>query len=48
MRLLRALLGLLPAVIVGIIAFAVHPLAGILWTLWIAGVCVYGWKRGKK
>ena len=45
---IRAIFGLIPAIIVGIIIFALNPILGVLWVLWISGLSVFTWKKGKK
>jgi hypothetical protein len=42
---IRAVLGLLPSIIIGLILLAINPLLGVLWILWISGVGVFAWKK---
>ena len=44
---IRALLGLLPAIIVAVILFLLNPILGVLWVIWIVGLSVYTWKKKK-
>jgi hypothetical protein len=38
-------MGLIPAIIAGIILFALNPILGVLWVVWVVGVGVYAWKK---
>lgn len=42
---MKAVLGLLPAIIIGIILLALNPILGVLWILWMVGLGVYAWKK---
>ena len=42
-----AVLGLLPAIIFGIILFLIHPILGVLWVSWIIGYVIYVFKFKK-
>ena len=43
-----ATLGLIPAIILGIILFLINPIIGILWVLWLVGVAIFTVKKKKK
>ena len=45
---LGATLGLIPAIILGIILFLINPIIGILWVLWLVGVAIFTVKKKKK
>lgn len=36
-----AIIGLIPAIIVAIILFAINPIFGVLWILWLVGAAIY-------
>ena len=42
---IRAILGLIPAIIFAIILFIINPIFGVLWTVWIVGVSIFAWKK---
>ena len=42
---IKAVLGLLPSIIVGIILLVLNPILGVLWIFWMVGVGVYAWKK---
>lgn len=42
-----AIIGLIPAIIVAIILFAINPIFGVLWILWLIGVAIYAIKFKK-
>ena len=37
----RAILGLIPAIIFGIILFLINPILGILWVLWMVILVIW-------
>lgn len=37
----RAILGLIPAILVGIILFFIFPILGVLWVLWMVILVIY-------
>ena len=43
-----AIFGLIPAIIVAIIFFLIHPVLGVLWLLWLIGLTVYAIKKRLK
>ena len=45
---IRAILGLIPAIIFGIILFLINPMLGVLWILWLVGVTIFTLKRNKR
>lgn len=45
---IRALLGLMPAILLGIVFFLINPIFGVLWVLWLLGVAIIILKRNKK
>ncbi len=44
---LQAILGLIPALLLGLVFFIINPLLGVLWALWLVGVTTYTLKRKK-
>ena len=42
-----AIMGLFPAIILGIILFLINPILGVLWVLWLVGVMIYTLKKKK-
>lgn len=42
-----ATLGLIPAIILGIILFLINPIIGVLWVLWLVGVAIFTLKKKK-
>ena len=38
---IKVILGLIPAIILGIILFLINPIIGILWVLWMVIVVIY-------
>ena len=42
-----ATLGLIPAIILGIILFLINPIIGVLWVLWLVGVAIFTLKKNK-
>lgn len=38
---LRAILGLIPAIIVAIILFLISPILGVLWIIWLVLVAIW-------
>ena len=38
---LRAIAGLIPAIIFGIILFLINPILGILWALWLVVLVIW-------
>ena len=43
-----AIMGIFPAIILGIIFFLVNPIIGVLWVLWLVCVTIYTLKRNKR
>lgn len=37
----RAILGLIPALLLGIILFLINPIFGVLWALWLVVLVIY-------
>ena len=37
----RAILGLIPALLLGIILFLINPILGVLWALWLVVLVIY-------
>ena len=37
----RAILGLIPALLMGIILFLINPILGVLWALWLVVLVIY-------
>ena len=37
----RAILGLIPALLFGIILFLINPILGVLWGLWLVVLVIY-------
>jgi hypothetical protein len=37
----RAILGLIPALLFGIILFLINPILGVLWVLWLVVLVIY-------
>ena len=37
----RAILGLIPALLLGIILFLINPMLGVLWALWLVVLVIY-------
>ena len=42
---LKAIWGLILPVIIGIILFAISPILGILWTIWMTLVVIYALRK---
>ena len=38
---IRAILGLIPALVFGIILFLINPILGVLWALWLVVLVIY-------
>ena len=37
----RAIFGLIPALLMGIILFLINPILGVLWALWLVVLVIY-------
>lgn len=37
----RAIFGLIPALLLGIILFLINPILGVLWALWLVVLVIY-------
>lgn len=42
------ILGLIPAIVLGIILFLINPILGVLWVLWLVGLTIFTLKRDKR
>lgn len=40
-----AILGLIPAIILGIILFLINPILGILWVIWLVILVIYVFRK---
>ena len=38
---IKALLGLIPAIILGLILFIINPILGLLWVIWMVVLVIY-------
>ena len=38
---IKALLGLIPAIILGLIFFLINPILGVLWVIWLVILVIY-------
>ena len=41
----RAILGLIPALLLGIILFLINPILGVLWALWLVVLVIYVFRK---
>lgn len=48
LKLIGAILGLIPAIIVVVILFLIHPILGVLGILWFVGWGIYALKFKKQ